>query len=203
MVKLPKLTIDSSMYLFNNPYNSAIILNYLISKPVDYRNWITWYKRDGFSASKRRFVNSQETILFFTTGKSYIFNAESVRIAYESTERIEHAKIKGILKNGHRWYPNPNGKLCLDVWEFSSHRHKTKVQGKIVKSKHPTPKPEDMIERMILASSDDKTLIVDLFSGTGTTSYVAKKLNRSFIGCENNETYCEIIKERGIEIGRL
>lgn len=86
--------------------------------------------------------------------------------------------------------------MCTDVWNFTSVRHKLKVNGKIVKTAHPTPKPEEMIERMILASSKENDLILDLFSGSGTTSYVAKKLNRIYIGCENNKEYIEIINNR-------
>ena len=75
-------------------------------------------------------------------------------------------------------------------------RHTHKKNGKTVKQDHPTPKPEPMIERMIKASSNEGDLILDLFSGTGTTAYIAKKLNRHFIGCENNSEYYQIIKER-------
>jgi site-specific DNA-methyltransferase (adenine-specific) len=200
---VPKLRTNSSIYIFNNAYNSALILPYLKEKSLDFRNWITWYKRDGLSASKKKYVNAQETILFFTKGENYIFNYNEIRIEYESKERIKHAVKKGILKNGKRWFPNPNGKLCTDVWEFSSHRHKTKVNGKIVKIIHPTPKPEDMIERIMLASSNENSLVLDLFSGTGVASMVAKKYRRTYIGCENNAEYIKMIAERGIKIGRL
>ena len=63
---LPKCKLNASIYLFNNAYNSAVILNYLRQRQLKFRNWITWYKKDGFSATKRRFVNAQETILFYT-----------------------------------------------------------------------------------------------------------------------------------------
>jgi len=200
---IPKLDENSSLYLFNNAYNSAIICNHLRDSGLNFRNWITWHKRDGFSASKRTYVNAQETILFYTKGKDYIFNSDLIRVEYESKKRIEHAARKGILKNGKRWFPNPLGKLCTDVWEYSSYRHKNKVNGKIIKTDHPTPKPEDMIKRMVLASSNENTLVLDLFSGTGTTSIISRKLNRQFIGCENNENYCILIESKGVEIGRL
>ena len=96
---------------------------------------------------------------------------------------------KGILKNGKRWYPNPNGKLCPDVWEISSQRHKQKLNGKTQKLNHPTPKPKDMIERMIKASSKEGDIVLDLFAGSGTASIVARELNRNFIGCESNKEY--------------
>lgn len=194
---IKKLKNNGSLYIFNTAFNSAFILTYLVEAGLDYRNWIVWYKKDGFSACKKKFVNSQETILYFTKSKKdIVFNCDDVREPYLSSDRIAAAQTKGILKNGKRWFPNPNGKLCPDVWEFTSVRHTNKKNGKTIKQSHPTPKPEPMIERMIKASSNEGDLVLDLFSGTGTTAYIAKKLNRHFIGCENNNEYYQIIKER-------
>ena len=82
------------------------------------------------------------------------------------------------------------------MWEFTSVRLLNKINGKTVKQEHPTPKPEAMIERIIKASSNNNDIIMDLFSGTGTTSYISKKLFRQFTGCEINKEYCKIIKKR-------
>lgn len=200
---LPKLTQTASVYLFNTAYNSAVILNYLRDKDVVFKNWITWYKKDGFSSSKKKFVNAQETILFYTKSQDYIFNCDAVRQPYTSQSRMLHASEKGILKNGKRWFPNEKGKLCNDVWEITSQRHKEKINGKVKSLVHPTVKPYEMIKRIIKASSDETTVVLDLFSGSGMTSRVAKELNRTFIGCEINEDYINFIEKEGIEIGRL
>lgn len=192
-----KLKKTGSLYIFNTPFNSAFILAILQNDlKMVYQNWIVWHKKDGFSPSKKRYVNNQETILFFTKTKNYRFNCDDVRVPYSSTDRIAAAVDKGIIKNGRRWFPNPNGKLCTDVWEFSSVRHTNKVKGKVIRQVHPTPKPELMIERMIKASSKEGDVVLDLFSGTGTTAYVAKKLNRHYTGCENKQEYYAIIEER-------
>ncbi|WP_245807445.1 DNA-methyltransferase [Campylobacter avium] len=189
---LPKLKKNASFYLFNTPKNCALFLHYLQNKVI-LQNWITWYKKDGFSVSKRKFNNAQESILFYTIdSKDYYFDSDSVRIPYDSKERIAHAAKKGILKNGKRWYPNENGKLCPDVWEISSERHKRKINGKTQKLNHPTPKPREMIERMIKASSKEGDLVLDLFAGTGMSSLVARELGRNFIGCEMNREYVDM-----------
>lgn len=193
---IKKLNHHGSIYIFNNAYNSAYVLTYLVSKGLKLRNWIIWYKKDGFSGTKKKYVNNQEVILFFTKSDTYYFDSDSIRVPYSSTSRINAAKQKGILKNGKRWYPNEKGKLCTDVWEFTSVRHKNKVNGKIVKTLHPTPKPENMVERMILGSSKEKDLILDLFSGSGTTSFVAKKLGRNFLAVENDKEYYKYIIDR-------
>ena len=101
------------------------------------------------------------------------------------------ARKNGILKNGKRWYPNAKGKLCPDVWEIASQRHKQKIKGKTQKLSHPTIKPREMIERMIKASSKKGDIVLDLFSGSGMTSLVARDLGRHFIGCESNKDYVD------------
>ncbi len=182
---LPKLKENSSLYIFNTSFNSAYILQFLASKGLDFKNWIVWNKQDGISAPKNKFVNGSETILFFTKG-SPIFNFDDIREPYKSTDRMKHAAKKGIIKNGKRWFPNPNGRLCSEVWNFSSERHKNKVNGKTQKMSHLTPKPKDMIERIIKASSSSGDLVLDCFMGSGTTAIVSQKLGRHFIGTESN-----------------
>jgi site-specific DNA-methyltransferase (adenine-specific) len=188
---LPKLKQDSSLYIFNTPFNSAYILQFLVDKGLNFRNWIVWNKQDGISAPKSKFVNGSETILFFTKGNP-IFNFNDVREPYKSTDRMKHAAKKGIIKNGKRWFPNPNGRLCSEVWDFSSERHKNKINGKVQKMQHLTPKPKDMIERIIKASSNENDLVLDCFMGSGTTAIVSKKIGRDFIGTELNKDYYNI-----------
>jgi site-specific DNA-methyltransferase (adenine-specific) len=193
---IPTLKQTGSLYIFNTPFNSAYILQYLVSKGLVFQNWITWDKRDGLNSSTKRFTHGQETILFFTVGKTYTFNSDAVRVPYESEKRIEAAKVKGILKNGKRWFPNPDGRLCGEVWHFSSERHKTKQNGKTTKTEHITPKPSEMIERIILASSNQNDLVLDCFMGSGTTAVSAKKLSRSFTGSEINPSYVKLANKR-------
>jgi len=186
---LPKLKKTGSLYLFNTPFNAAYILRFLVEEGMFFQNWIVWDKRDGMSAPKRKYVNGQEAILFFTKSQKHVFNYDSIRIPYASTERIQHAQTRGILKNGKRWYPNPRGKLCTEIWHFPSERHKRKMNGKTPKMPHLTPKPLDMIMRMIQASSKEGDLVLDCFMGSGTTAVACQQLNRNYIGCERDEGY--------------
>jgi len=191
---IPKLKSNGSLYIFNTPYNSAFILAYLVKKRLFFQNWITWDKRDGLSSGKHKYSNGQETILFFTKGKDHIFNYNNIRLPYESTDRIAHAKIKGILKNGKRWFPNPSGKLCGEVWHITSERHKNKINGKTPKMPHITPKPLELVERIVRASSKTGDLILDCFVGSGTTAIVSKRLNRNYICSDNNKNYVKLAK---------
>ena len=186
---------NGSIYIFNTPYNSAFILQHLVSKGLHFRNWITWDKRDGQGSASRRFNYGQETVLFFTKSLNHTFNFEDVRVPYESTERIEHAKKKGIIKNGKRWFPNPYGKLCGEVWHIASERHQHKVKGKVVKLAHITPKPAKLIERIIRASSNKGDLVLDFFAGSGTTATAAMKLGRNFLCCDSEMEYVEVARD--------
>ncbi|WP_342275514.1 site-specific DNA-methyltransferase [Spiroplasma endosymbiont of Cantharis lateralis] len=189
-----------TLYLFNTAYNSGKLISIIEKIGYHFIDWITWYKKDGFTGSKKKYVNNQETILFFSKGKNWKFNYNEIRTPYVATERLKHAAEKGILKNGKRWFPNEKGKLCTNVWEFSSERHNTKVKGKVIKGFHPTPKPSKLIERIVLASSDKNDLVLDLFSGTGTTTFICKNLNRNSLGCELNKEYYEYaIKRIGVK----
>ena len=191
---IPKLKETASLYVFNTPFNSAFILQHLHERSMVFQNWITWDKRDGVSYTKSRYANGQETILFFTKSSRYTFNCDDIRLPYESTERIKHAAVKGILKNGKRWFPNPNGRLCGEVWHITSERHKNKVNGRIRKPPHATIKPTDMIERIVRASSNEGDLVVDCFVGSGTTAVVCKRLMRDFVGCDSDPTYAEMAR---------
>lgn len=191
---IPKLKNNGSLYIFNTPYNSSFILNHLVRRGLIFQNWITWDKRDGMGGAHQRFSNGQETILFFTKGENHIFNYNNVRLPYDSTERIEHAKKKGILKAGKRWFPNPKGKLCGEVWHITSERHKNKINGKTPKMPHLTPKPLEMIERIVRASSRKGDLVLDCFVGSGTTAIAAKKLGRNFLCCDSDKTYVELAR---------
>ncbi|MDR0955499.1 MAG: site-specific DNA-methyltransferase [Candidatus Nomurabacteria bacterium] len=197
---LPALKETASLYIFNTPFNAAYILRYLVDRGLVFQNWITWDKRDGFNSSKRRYTHGQETILFFTKTKKYVFNYDEIRVPYESTTRIAAAAKTGLLKNGKRWFPNPDGRLCGEVWHIASERQNRKIGGRVQKLAHPTEKPQAMIERIIKASSKVGDLVLDCFSGSGTTAVCAKRLGRNFICADNNAEYVDLARRRVREI---
>ena len=177
---IPKLKDGGSLYVFNTPLNAAYILQFLAEREMTFRNWIVWDKRDGISAPKRKYAGGAEAILFFTKGDRHVFNCDDIRVPYESEERIRYARKTGILKNGRRWRPNERGRLCGEVWHFSSERHKQKVNGKTQKMPHLTPKPLDMMMRIIAASSNPGDLVLDCFMGSGTTALALQKIGAKF-----------------------
>ena len=193
----PKLKAGGGFYVFNTPRNSAHILAFLESLGFTFQNWITWNKKDGFTSTKKKFLPEQETIIYVTKpGKEATFNADSIRVPYESTERIASAKVKGILKNGKRWFPNEAGRLCPDVWQIASERHSNKEYGKVKPAIHPTVKPLALMERIVLASTNEGDVILDIFAGSGSTLVAAKRNKRHFIGCDTDSTFVNIARRR-------
>ena len=79
------------------------------------------------------------------------------------------------------------GKQMRNMWQMAAQRHKTK---------HPTEKPEPLLERIISIGSQKNAVVLDPFMGSGTTGVIAKKLGRSFIGIEMDKTYYEEAKLR-------
>ena len=131
-------------------------------------NNITWMKSNPPpNLACKCFTHSTETILWARKNdEKYLFN---------------YSDMKEI--NG--------GKQMKDVWTGSLTKPSEKKEGK-----HPTQKPEYLLEKIILASTKEDDVILDPFCGSGTTGVVAKRLQRKFIGFDNVEEYLEITKRR-------
>lgn len=131
-------------------------------------NNITWMKTNPPpNLACKCFTHSTETILWARkNNQKYLFN---------------YSDMKEM--NG--------GKQMKDVWTGSLTKPSEKKEGK-----HPTQKPEYILEKIILASTKKNDLILDPFCGSGTTGVVAKKNNRKFIGFDNVQEYLEITKNR-------
>jgi site-specific DNA-methyltransferase (adenine-specific) len=142
---------------------------------LHFQGWITWHYTQGMGR-KRGFSPRHDDILYFTKSQHhYTFNLDDVRVPqkyYRSRNNMRGA--------------NPG-----DVWEFS-HVHYCQES----RTHHPTQKPEGLIERMILASSNPGDLVVDPFAGSGTTLRVCQQTGRDSIGIEMNPEYCDMIKTR-------
>lgn len=141
---------------------------------LNFVNWICWHYTQGVG-KKKGFSPRHEDILMFSKGKKHTFNLDEIRIPqkyYRSRNNMRGA--------------NPG-----DVWQFS-HIHYCQDN----RQNHPTQKPEGLIERMVLASSRQDDLVIDPFSGSGTTLRVCQQLNRRCIGIELNEEYVKMTINR-------
>jgi site-specific DNA-methyltransferase (adenine-specific) len=139
-----------------------------------FNNWIVWHYTQGMGKT-RGFSPRHDDILMFTKTKDYIFNLDSIRIPQKYYR--ERNNMRGA---------NPG-----DVWEFS-HVHYCNEN----RQAHPTQKPEGLLERMILASSNEGAMVLDPFSGSGTTLRVCQQLKRCGVGIELNPDYVKMTQER-------
>ncbi len=150
------------------------------------RNRIVWIRQHGTHA-KHKFSNRHETILWFTKSNDYKFNLDDIRVPQK------YPRKKGYRKGKYygKFTSDPRGKNPGDVWAFRNVKHNHEEQ-----TKHPCQFPEDMVTRLILATTDPEDIVFDPFVGSGTTAVVAKKHNRRFIGCEILKKYVDIANHR-------
>ena len=83
-----------------------------------------------------------------------------------------------------------------DLWVLPVVQGKERVKDKTGRAAHPTQKPENLLERVILASSNKGDIVLDPFLGSGTTAFVAQKLGRKWIGIETDDNYIKIAQKR-------
>lgn len=147
------------------------------------RNRITWQREKGRGA-KANWKNATEDIWFGTLSDDYYFNVEAVK---QKRKVIAPYKENGQPKD---WEETKEGNFRLthpsNFWDDISIPYWSMPEN----TDHPTQKPEKLIAKLILASSPENGIVLDPFLGSGTTSVVAKKLNRKYIGIEVNEEYC-------------
>lgn len=141
---------------------------------MNFVNWISWHYTQGIGKTKG-FSPRHDDILMFSKSTSYKFNLDEIRVPQKFYRKVNN--MRGA---------NPG-----DVWEVS-HIHYCQKN----RQEHPTQKPEALVERMVLASSSEGDMVVDPFSGSGTTLRVCQQLNRNAVGIELNPEYVEQTKER-------
>jgi DNA modification methylase len=139
-------------------------------------NEIIWTYH-GPSPIRSAFNRKHDTILVYTKGDLYTFNVDAVREPYHpNTVKT----FKSSIKAGFGKIPNlERGKVPEDWWYFPvvARLHNERTG-------YPTQKPEALIERIVLASSNPNDLVADFFCGSGTTPLVAARNGRRFLACD-------------------
>lgn len=184
------LSPDGTLYLHLDWHASAyarVILDEIFG-PDRLLNEIIWVYH-GPSPIRSAFKRKHDTILAYTKSKEYTFNVDDVRIPYspstvktfESSDRAGFGK-KPDLKRG---------KVPEDWWYFPvvARMHSERTG-------YPTQKPEALMERIILASSNPGDLVADFFCGSGTTPSVAARLGRKWIACDPEPTALQVTYRR-------
>lgn len=121
--------------------------------------------------------------------QKYFTHASEHLIWASKTKQSKHTFNYDILKDISNGKPMKS--VWRDIWKMPSANNSEKNFGK-----HPTQKPEEVVKRAIIASSNINDLVFDPFCGSGTTGVVCKQLNRKFVGIDNNKYWLEIAKNR-------
>ena len=180
---------NGSIYICIN-WEASSIIEQLLQDKFIIRNRITW-KRDKGRGAKKNWKNNMEDIWYATKSDDYTFNLENVMIEKEviapyvdkdgkpkDWQEIDGKKIR-MTHPSNIWTD-----MTVPFWSMAEN------------TEHPTQKPEKLIERIILASSNKNELVFDPFMGSGTTAIVAKKLNRNYLGFEIEKKFFTLIQKR-------
>ncbi len=161
------------------------------------RNRIIWRFNHGLHASKR-FSGRYETILWFTKADVYTFNLDSVRVPAKYPGKLHFKGPKRGLPSG-----NPLGKNPSDVWEFVAKEWDEELwdipnvkANHPEKTIHPCQYPIELIERCVLALTNEDDWILDPYCGVGSALLAALKNNRKAVGIDKETEYISIAKER-------
>lgn len=183
-----KLRNNGSIYVCCD-WKSSLLIGPILAKYFNIKNRITWEREKGRGA-KTNWKNALEDIWFATISDEYTFNVEDVKkrkrviAPYKEDGMAKDWKESDKVKYRDTYPSNFWDDITIPFWSMPEN------------TAHPTQKPEKLIAKLILASSNENDLILDPFMGSGTTSVVAKKLNRRFIGIEQNEIYVAWAEKR-------
>ena len=161
-----------SVYICCSMHNIGTIINSVKKSKMNIKNIITWYKTNAMpSITKRIFTHSTEFLIYATKNSNWVFNYNDLKDI--NPERQKNGELKQMR----------------DVWSIPITQGKERLKSDNGKTLHPTQKPEELVKRAIIASSNEGDLILDPFMGSGTTAVVAERFNRKWIGIEKDSRY--------------
>ena len=185
---IPLLKPNASIYVCCD-WQSSSAIETVLKRHFNVQNRITWQREKGRGALSN-WKNGMEDIWFATNSKNYTFNVEDVKIRRKV---IAPYKVDGKPKD---WEETTSGNFRntypSNFWDDISIPYWSMPEN----TAHPTQKPEKLLAKLILASSNPGDIVFDPFLGSGSTAVTAKKLNRHFVGIEMNEQYCVWVEKR-------
>ncbi len=190
LVKLKRVMKPTGSIYICGDWRSSTAIHRALERDFIVRNRITWEREKGRGA-KTNWKNSSEDIWFATVSNDYVFHVDAVKLMRRVIAPYRDS-------NGHPkdWQDAANGKFRLthpsNLWTDLTVPFWSMPEN----TDHPTQKPEKLLAKIVLASSNPGDIVLDPFLGSGTTSVVAKKLGRHYVGIEIDETYCCLAEKR-------
>jgi len=179
----------ASVYICGD-WRSSAAIHRVGEKYFVTQNRITWEREKGRGA-KANWKNCSEDIWFFTVSDDYYFNVDDVMLKRQVI--APYTDGNGAPKD---WTETENGRFRVthpsNLWTDLTVPYWSMPEN----TDHPTQKPEKLLAKIILASSKQGDLVFDPFNGSGTTTVVAKKLGRHYLGVEIDPSYCCLAQKR-------
>lgn len=185
---LPLLAGNASVYVCCD-WRSSVVMGRVLGDYFKVRNRITWQREKGRGA-RENWKNSMEDIWFATLGDEYNFNVDRIKVRRQV---LAPYRDRGRPKD---WSETAEGRfrdthpsnfwddITVPFWSMAEN------------TAHPAQKPEKLVAKLILASSNPGDLVFDPFGGSGTTAVVARKLGRHFLTAEIHDRYCIWAQQR-------
>ena len=151
-------------------------------------NEVVWWYHNVAAVSRRMWGRKHDTLLVYTGGGEWTFNPDPVRVPYSPTSNYAQ-RGGGSFKHGG--VPHPDGKLPHDVFRLPTINNMAKER-----VGYPTQKPLALLERIILASSNEDDVVLDPFCGCATACIAAEKLGRRWAGIDFSEKAIELVERR-------
>lgn len=171
---------------------------YFKGRGLKLRNRIVWHFDHGLHCSKR-FSGRYEVLLWFTKSDSYTYNLDSVRVPSKYPGKTNYRPGPNYGKPSG----NPQGKNPSDIWKVVEKDWETSLwnvpnvkANHAEKTIHPCQFPIEVVERCVLALTNENDWVLDPFSGVGSAILAALRHNRKGIGCEKERPYINIAKQR-------
>ncbi len=186
---LAKLKNTASIYVCSEWYSSTAV-HLVLDKFLKVRNRITWEREKGRGA-KTNWKNASEDIWFATVSDDYVFNVENVKLRRKVL--APYTNSNGSPKD---WDDTSAGQFRLthpsNLWNDITVPFWSMPEN----TDHPTQKPEKLLAKLILASTNEGDFVFDPLMGVGSSIVTAHKLNRSFLGVEIEKQYCLLAAKR-------
>lgn len=173
------LVNGGSIFVCASQHNLGVVLTSLEKNDLVVKNIIVWEKPNAMpNLTRRTLTHSVEFVVWAVKGKGWTFN-------YEELRKLNPERQK-----------DGSPKMLRDVWRFPVVQGAERLRNDDGRALHPTQKPEALVTRCVVATTNIGDLVVDPFSGSGTTGIVCLEQGRRFIGFELEEKYVKASKSR-------
>lgn len=167
-----------SFFLINYPEIIAEYYQSITESRWNFHQWMTWVYPSNIGMSKKKFTRASRTVLWLTKGKNTKVNIKAVTQPYKNPNDKRVKKLIGGGSMGTNLYDWQEINLCKNVSKD--------------KNDYVNQIPSELLNRLILTTSDEGDIVADLMCGSGSTVVAASKLNRRGWGCDVNENLIPI-----------